>query len=80
MLLHKFIEFLVGEHCLALQVRVVHGFAGQGLLPEAELLDRVFSGISFSTHDLIHTAVGTGVHHIVLDEDCLALFGADDCG
>ena len=45
-----------------------------------DLLDRIFSGIAFCTDELIHPAIWSGSHDIMLDEDGLSVLGADQSG
>ena len=49
-------------------------------LTEAEDGDGVLGGVAVGADDLIHAAVGTGSHHVVLDEDGLAFLGTDEGG
>ena len=44
-------------------------------------LNRIFAGIAISSNYLVHTAVGTGSHYIVLYQHCFAVLRTDEgCG
>ena len=62
-----------------IQVLVVGYFFSVNLVgAQAIFFDRIFVGKTISTCQLIHTAVRTGIHYIVLDKNCLTVFCADE--
>ena len=77
-LAHQSFFYFFGNSRVHTQVFVI-GYAGAVNLIRAEtiLLDGIFVGKTFGTGQLIHTAIGTWIHYIMLYVDGFSVFCTD---
>ena len=74
-LCHKGVQVFAFIDFFKLKVFVVN--VSGVLRPKANLAHGVFGGIAVCAHKLVHAVIRAGSHDVVLNEDALALCGAD---